>query len=709
MNRFLVAILGAAAIAASARGLTVTPLAQGMSASQSGAVLTIAAMDAPELSQADSSIERMIHEGDLRLRERRDDLLIPDDVHERYEQYYAGLRVFGANVLRQRLGAETASVFGSLYTGITLNPEAGLSKADAIAAIERDGMSIYYGSDLELLVLPVPASGYRLAYMAQTLGQAGPRYSFLDATTGEFLLHISARQTQAAVGAGKGVLGDDKKVSATASGGTYLAQDSLRPPALLTFDMKGIFSRVDAFLSGRLALGTSDLASKSDNKWTDGAAVDAHVYEGWVYDYYYKRFQRKGLDDNNARIVGLVHPVPRELYAIASDDLKGTFYLNAFYNDFCRCMVYGEGLPPGTTITAFGTRVSVTYFSGALDIVGHELTHAVTFATSRLTYLNESGALNEAFSDIMGTSIEFFYQPAGSGPLKADYLIGEDIISPLAPGMGRSLATPADYLQPDHYALRAAIGNSFDNGGVHVNSGIANHAFYLAIEGGRNRFSGRTVQGVGAANREQIEKVFYRAFTSMLPSNATMYIARLATIQSARDLYGAGSAPERAVTQAWDAVGVTSPAGALTTTFSPNPVPASNPSCGGTPPSFAFTATVSEFQGVGFSIAGFLVNFFDSQGRALGELPGSARDFATLFNSCGTGSTRIAGGSRACANVCASLGGRTGGFITFTFEGTDDNGNPGTFESDAVRLGAGTSFTGDTGLGVPTLTAVRPQ
>jgi Zn-dependent metalloprotease len=91
---------------------------------------------------------------------------------------------------------------------------------------------------------------------------------------------------------------------------------------------------------------------------------------------------------------------------------------------------------------------------------------------------------------------------------------------------------------------------------VHANSTIASHAFYLAIEGGTNRTSGLAVQGVGGANRDQIEKVFYRGFTFLLPSNATFSVACAATIQAARDLYGAGSPTARAVIQAWTAVGV---------------------------------------------------------------------------------------------------------------------------------------------------------
>jgi Zn-dependent metalloprotease len=91
---------------------------------------------------------------------------------------------------------------------------------------------------------------------------------------------------------------------------------------------------------------------------------------------------------------------------------------------------------------------------------------------------------------------------------------------------------------------------------VHINSGIPNHVFYLAIEGGVNRVSGLRVEGVGSANRVQIETAFYRAVTQLLPASATFSMARAASIQAARDLYGPGSAAGRALTEAWDAVGV---------------------------------------------------------------------------------------------------------------------------------------------------------
>jgi bacillolysin len=221
-------------------------------------------------------------------------------------------------------------------------------------------------------------------------------------------------------------------------------------------------------------------------------------------------------------------------------------------------MVYGEGLPSGVFLS---TLQRVNYLAGALDVVGHELTHGVTQYSSNLEPINEPGALNESFSDMMATSIEFFYQSPGSGPRQADYLLGEDVFTPILPGglAGiRSMENPGLFGQPDHYSKRVILPPTPENddGGVHINAGIPNQAFYLAIEGGTNRTSGIRVQGVGAANREQIEKVYYRAFAQLMPSNATFSMARAITLQAAQDLYGVNSPPYNAVRDGWTAVGV---------------------------------------------------------------------------------------------------------------------------------------------------------
>lgn len=516
----------------------------------------IAATSDAAIRAWDTAVDRMIRTGGLRLRQSRADMLIPGRAHERLDQYYNGVRVYGGDVARQTEGGVTLSIFGTVYDDIDIDVSPAQSPDAARAIVQRlSGVELGASRSPDLLILPDEGGGYRLTYRAVAFTADGASEYFIDASTGAVVRRLSAlRRQAAAIGRGLGVLGDDKKLSVSSRAGTFLSEDVLRPPNIATFDMRGDVDRVIDFLNGLAALTLSDLVAKSDNVWTDTAVVDAHAYAGYVYDYYFKRFGRRGLDNNNIGIVSLVHPVRRSDIFDASGDIIGIFYLNAFYTsvDGRAVMVYGEGLPPGLVGP---DRQSWNFLAGALDIVAHELTHGVTDFSSQLIYENESGALNEAFSDIMGASVEFFYQPAGNGLLRADYHVGEDVITP---GGVRSMDNPAAFGQPDHYSQRVVLPNDeeHDNGGVHVNSSIGNHAFYLAVEGGTNRTSGLAVQGVGAANRGQIEKVFYRGFTQLIPSNATYAVARAATIQAARDLYGAGSAADRAVAQAWTAVGV---------------------------------------------------------------------------------------------------------------------------------------------------------
>jgi thermolysin len=514
-------------------------------------VLTLAVTTGTELRSWDVTISRMLRDDELRVRRTDDDPLLPSRSHERMDQYYKGVRVFGAGVVRQIDGGLTVSLFGTLHPNIAIEVVPRLSLDDAVDMVAREsGVRLGPARQPDLVVLP-EADGYRLAWHATVFADTGATEYFIDAATGLVIRRLDGARRQAAIGTGNGVLGDRKKVSVTSVSGTFQASDLLRPPTLITFDMRENLQRTLDFLNGRVALGPADQASDSDNSWGDAAAVDAHAYAGYVYDYFFKRFNRRGLDNNNLRILGLIHPVNRQLVLSQQPNVISTFYVNAFYAGQ-GVIVYGEGLPPN--ITAGGQRWD--YLAGALDVVAHELTHGVTDFTSQLIYENESGALNESFSDMMGASVEFYYQPAGSGVMRADYVLGEDVITP---GGSRSMENPGLFGQPDHYSKRfiAAIPTEAnDNGGVHINSGIGNQAYYLAIEGGTNRTSGLSVQGVGSANREQIERVMYRAFTQLMPATATYATARAATLQAARDLYGASSTVERAITQAWTAVGV---------------------------------------------------------------------------------------------------------------------------------------------------------
>jgi bacillolysin len=521
----------------------VPAIAQG----QSGPV-RVAVTSIRGLREWDAAIDSLERSGDLRLRQHRADALKTGREHDRLDQYYKGVRVFGGDVARQTERGVTVSLFGTVYDGIEMDANPRLSADEARSAIEQAaGAPMRPGAAPELIVLPRESGGYDLAYRARVFSEAGLFMYFVDARTGAVLLQFNDLKTQNAVGSGQGVLGDTKKMSVVKDSAAYRATDGLRPPSVRTVDLRGNATRALNFLNGRLPLAASDVASDTDNAWSDGAVVDAHAYAGWVYDFYLKRFGRRGLDNADIPITSIVHPANREDVMRQSNSIVGLLYLNAaYFGD--GIMVYGEGLPPGWTDAA-GKHWN--YMSAGLDVIAHELTHGVTDYSSRLIYQGESGALNEAFSDIMGTAAEFFFQPKGDGPLRADYLIGEDVVTP---GGLRSLEDPGVFGDPDHYTKR--YRGTADNGGVHTNATIATHAFYLAIEGGTNRTSGLSVEGVGAANRRQIENIFYRAFTQLLPSSANYTVARAATIQSARDLYGDGSAAERVMTQAWTAVGV---------------------------------------------------------------------------------------------------------------------------------------------------------
>ena len=149
-----------------------------------------------------------------------------------------------------------------------------------------------------------------------------------------------------------------------------VASDLLRPPLINTYDMQGNLGKVLGVLNGIANANDADLATDTDNEWTDGANVDAHTYAGYTYDYYFKRFGRRGLDNANLKMRSIVHPVRRNDLLNYSSGTVSLFFLNAFYAGD-GLMVYGEGLPPGFVLS--GTRQSVNFFAGALDVVAHEL------------------------------------------------------------------------------------------------------------------------------------------------------------------------------------------------------------------------------------------------------------------------------------------------------------------------------------------------
>jgi Zn-dependent metalloprotease len=502
--------------------------------------------------ERDGSLTRLTIEPDARVAGR---------THERLAQRHRGVRVFGGELTRQRNRfGQTVSLFGTVYDQVAVDPvplvsrlqaRAALTAADGGALMDLGPSETTDELDVELVVLPTVGATGTLTWMGRTLSPTdGLIYRvFVDAHTGALVHRFMDTWTQLApaaqVGLGTGVYGDQKKVSARAESGRFTTVDLFRPGTNRTYDMLGDPVRTSRIFTGQQPVSdTTDLGADADNTWDNGGVVDAHVYAGFTYDYFFRKFGRQGLSGTNVTIRSIVNPARPELQSTLGGQYPLFFNNAAYYGS--GYIAYGVG-----SVNSNGTTTSRN-FAAALDIVAHELTHGVTGYSSRLIYQNESGALNEAFSDIMGICVEFANQQLGSGPRLADWNAGEDVSPSGTPF--RNFVTPTSRNHPDHYSVRYT--GTGDNGGVHINSSIANHAFYLAVMGGTNRVSGLAVTGVGFGNLGQMEQVFYRAFTQMLTPSSDFAAARVATIQAARDLYGANSAAERAITQAWTAVGV---------------------------------------------------------------------------------------------------------------------------------------------------------
>lgn len=255
----------------------------------------------------------------------------------------------------------------------------------------------------------------------------------------------------------------------------------------------------------------------------DAAVDDAHNNAGTTYDYYSAKFGRDSLNNAGMTMTSTAH--------------HRVNYNNAFWNG--SQMVYGDG--DGSTFIAL---------SRDLDVVAHELTHGVTDNESDLIYQNESGAMNEALSDIFAAAAEAW---AEGGINSNTWKLGEDIYTPGTSGDAlRYLNNPtADGQSYDYYPERYT--GSADNGGVHLNSGIGNLAFYLMVEGGTHP-RGKTSINVPAIGLSKAEQIFYYAQVNCLTASSNFEATRNCTAQGASSLYG--TTEVNAVHDAWDAVGV---------------------------------------------------------------------------------------------------------------------------------------------------------
>lgn len=206
--------------------------------------------DAPgALRDWDSHMDRMVRDGSLSLRSVRADTLLEDHRHERFDQHVAGVRVFGGDISRQVRGGVTESIFGHIYQDIGVDVRPRLSEDDARAAFGTlAGTDLPPDHSLELVILPLDAGGYALAWRGHVWTDQGWMHTFVDAHSGAVVLQYNDLQTQSAVGTGTGVLGDRKKISTHLVAGRYVADDQHRPPLLVTYDARGNLARAKSWL-----------------------------------------------------------------------------------------------------------------------------------------------------------------------------------------------------------------------------------------------------------------------------------------------------------------------------------------------------------------------------------------------------------------------------------------------------------------------------
>jgi Zn-dependent metalloprotease len=258
-------------------------------------------------------------------------------------------------------------------------------------------------------------------------------------------------------------------------------------------------------------------------KTNDVAADEAYDAAGDTYDFYYGVYERNSIDDRGLRLDSTVH--------------YGEAYDNAFWDG--REMVYGDG--DGEIFNRFTI---------CLDVIGHELTHGVTQYEANLDYSGQSGALNESMSDVFGSLVKQWKLRQTAD--KADWLIGQGLFTSRVKGEAlRSMKAPGTAYDdpelgkdPQPARMRDYVKTSSDNGGVHINSGIPNHAFYL------------TAVEIGGSAWDKAGTIWYVALTTLLRRRSTFQTAANATFHVAGQLYGTGGHEQQAVSRAWAAVDI---------------------------------------------------------------------------------------------------------------------------------------------------------
>ncbi|MFF2773538.1 M4 family metallopeptidase [Streptomyces sp. NPDC058052] len=448
--------------------------------------------------------------------------------HTRYERTYGGLPVLGGDLIV----AESST---GATTGVSKSSRAELKNVDlaatvAPAAAEKQavGRAAAEGSKA--------TKSERAPRKVVWMGQSGAPVLAYETVVGGLQHDGTPNELHVVTDAKSGAKLYEWQAVHTGTGNTqYSGQVTLgtAPSYTLTDTGRGNHKTYNL---NRGTSGTGTLFSGSDDVWGDGTATnletagaDAHYGAALTWDYYKNVHGRSGIRGDGVGAYSRVH--------------YGNAYVNAFWQDSCFCMTYGDGAGNTKPLTS-------------IDVAAHEMTHGLTSVTAKLVYSGESGGLNEATSDIFAAAVEFYANNAND---KGDYLVGEKIDI-------RGNGTPLRYMDKPSKdgsskdAWYSGIG-SID---VHYSSGPANHFFYLLSEGsGVKTVNGVTydsptsdglpVTGIGI---DKARLIWFKALTTKWNSSTNYAGARTGTVAVAEELYGVGSVEALAVQHAWAAVNV---------------------------------------------------------------------------------------------------------------------------------------------------------
>lgn len=486
--------------------------------------------------------------GMMLVRHTREDNLNME--HFRFQQTYNGIPVVGAEYMLHHRQLDNDSqlkgngtIVRKFSSGATPTISADVARAAALTQVnakqyawespEHEAMIRNQKKDPDATLYPQPKlvyysmsddssdpSSYRLAYEVNVfaLEPMSHQVFYISAESGSVIRVVSKLHDVNTPATGVTLYNGVQSIITDVTGTQHVLKETNRAgtgTAISTYDM-----------NNGTSVGAAVNYQNTSTDWqTEPVGVQGHWGAEKTFDYFFTTHSRNSFDNSGSEIIAYM-------------DL-GVNVNNAYWNGLY--MQFGKG--DGVTRTSWGS----------LDVVGHEFTHGVTEYSANLIYLNESGALNESFSDIFGTMIEFFAE-GGSG----DWLVAENVT---VGGSGiRSMANPNTFGQPDTYGGTNWYIGPNDFGGVHANSGVQNFWFYLLAQGGTGTNDHGDSYAVTSIGRDAAAAIAYRNLTLYLNPTSEYADAREGAVEAAEDLFGRTSLEYAQTAQAWYAVGVGLPA-----------------------------------------------------------------------------------------------------------------------------------------------------